>query len=220
MSVAKKQILIGIDEAGRGPLAGPLVAWAVAIEDFFPASFLKTKIKKIKIRDSKKMTAKQREIIYQLLKNSPCFRWGRGIVSEKTIDKINIFQATKLAMRKAVNHLLENWAVADKKNGQSPFYFKNSEILLLIDGNFKIETAFQEKPIIKGDEKNKLIALASIAAKVERDKIMLKWHKKYPQYGFDKHKGYPTKLHLEMLKKFGPCAIHRKTFSPVKRLSY
>jgi ribonuclease HII len=175
----------GLDEAGRGPLAGPVVAGAVIILDY--------KNLRIKsINDSKKLNEKQREEIYEILTNHKDIKWGVGIVSEKVIDKINILQATKLAMKKALKNL----------NADS----------LLIDGNFKINSDVPQKSIIKGDAKVFSIAAASIIAKVTRDRLMQKYHKKYPQYGFDKHKGYGTRAHYACIKKNGPCGIHRKTF--------
>jgi ribonuclease HII len=120
--------------------------------------------------------------------------WGVGSVSEKVIDKINILEATKLAMKKAVEK------INDKK------------AILLIDGNFKINMERKQQPVIRGDEKVLECSMASIIAKVERDRLMEKYHKKYPQYGFDSHKGYGTKKHFEAIKKYGLCDIHRKSF--------
>jgi ribonuclease HII len=185
--------VIGIDEAGRGPLAGPVVAACVFVNS---EKILKNKILK-NINDSKKISEKQREEIYKILINHKDIKWGVGIVSEKIIDKINILQATKLAMEKSFKKI-------------------NADFLLL-DGNFKIHCATEQKSIIKGDQKVFSIAAASIIAKVTRDKLMQKYHKKYPQYGFDKHKGYGTKLHMDNIEKFGPCKIHRKTFYPVNK---
>ena len=202
-----KKVVIGIDEAGRGSLGGPVVACAVMFKS-------KNKIKKeiapkIKnpkfLKDSKKLSPKRREEIFEILRRSPEVEWGIGRVSERVIDKINIFQATKLAMKRAVINLKSKI-----KNQKSKIDF------LLIDGNFGIDLDIPQKSIIKGDEKIFLIKLASIIAKVTRDRAMLRYHKKYPQYRFDKHKGYGTKLHFQMLKKYGPCKIHRKTFRPIK----
>jgi ribonuclease HII len=190
----------GIDEAGRGPLAGPVVAVAVNFQ--FPI-FNKFSIKQFsKINDSKKLTEKQREEIYEVLIKHPQINFGVGIVSEKVIDKINILQATKLAMKKALRNLEK----------------KTKIDYLLIDGNFGLDAGKPEKSIIKGDQKVMSIATASIIAKVTRDRLMGKYHKKFPQYGFKKHKGYGTKAHFSSLEKFGPCKIHRKTFYPVSIL--
>jgi len=183
------KLIAGLDEAGRGPLAGPVVAATVMILDY----------KKIKIKginDSKKLSEKQREYLYKILTKNKNIKWGVGIVSEKVIDKINILQASKLAMRKSTKKLNPDF--------------------LLIDGNFKINSDILQKSIIKGDSKVVSIAMASIIAKVTRDRIMQKYHKKYPKYGFLQHKGYPTKAHFANLRKLGPCKIHRKTFCPEK----
>jgi len=178
----------GLDEAGRGPLAGPVVAAAVVFKENF-------KIKNFSVNDSKKLSEKQRDFFYKILTNHKDIKWGVGIVSEKIIDKINILQATKLAMKQAFKDL-------------------NPDFILL-DGNFSIDCATGQKSIIKGDQKVFSISAASIIAKVTRDRIMEKYHKKYPEYGFLQHKGYPTKAHFASLQKFGPCKIHRKTFYPV-----
>jgi ribonuclease HII len=188
----------GLDEAGRGPLAGPVTAAAVIFNFQFTISnkFLIEQFSKIK--DSKKMTNKQREAAYEFLTNHKDIKWGVGIVSEKIIDKINILEATKLAMKKSFEKL-------------------NPDFLLL-DGNFKIDSKISQKSIIKGDQKVFSISAASIIAKVTRDRIMQKYHKKYPEYNFLKHKGYGTKAHFASLQKFGPCKIHRKSFYPVRSL--
>ena len=188
-------IVVGIDEAGRGPLAGPVVAASATIKN-------KNLFYKKEIRDSKKLTPKKRSEIYDLLIKGSDIKWGIGIVSEKIIDKINILEATKLAMKKSILNL-------EKKNRLKKIDF------LLLDGNFKINVDLTQKSIIGGDDKVFSIAIASIIAKVTRDKIMEKYHEQYPLYGFDRHKGYGTKLHFRMLKKHGPCKIHRKTFKPV-----
>ena len=190
-------VVVGVDEVGRGPLAGPVIACAVAAHAKF-----KVQSAKLKVDDSKKLSAKKREELYRILTAHPAIEWGIGRTSEKVIDKINIFQATKLAMQKAVLAL-------EKKIGQTVEF-------LLIDGNFGIDMAREQKPIIKGDEKVFSCAAASIIAKVQRDKIMIKYHQKYPQYGFDKHKGYGTKQHFEALRNYGTCEIHRKSFNLIK----
>lgn len=204
----KQKVVFGVDEVGRGPLAGPVIAAAITVPQFliFNFKFLNNvKISNYQNRDSKKLSPKQREEIYEALKKDPLVEWGIGKVGEKIIDKINIFQATKLAMQKAVLSL-------EKKIGQQAD-------LLLIDGNFGIGIAREQKSIIKGDEKVLLISLASVVAKVTRDRLMIKMHQKYPQYGFNQHKGYGTKLHIAMLSKHGSCEIHRKTFAPIKNLA-
>src|SRR3989344_2543657 len=191
---------VGIDEAGRGPLAGPVVAGAVI--------FLNYQFKNLSldINDSKKLTAKQREEIYNYFKNNEDVEWGIGIVSEKVIDKINILEATKLAMIKSVKNL-------QKKIGRG-------SLQLIIDGNMKLNVDLPQKSIIKADGKVFSCALASIFAKVTRDKIMQKYHKKYPEYGFDVHKGYGTSYHFKMIQKHGYCKINRKSFEPIKSSIY
>lgn len=179
----------GLDEAGRGPLAGPVVAAAVIISTKLQ---FKTKSLLKEVKDSKKLSPKKREMLYKFLTKEPNIEWGIGRVSENMIDKINILEATKLAMRKAVNNLKIDY--------------------LILDGNFKIDLDIPQKSIKKGDSKVFSIAAASIIAKVTRDRIMKRYHKKYPEYGFDKHKGYATKFHRQVLKKHGPCKIHRMSF--------
>ncbi|MCD6429372.1 ribonuclease HII [bacterium] len=193
--------IIGIDESGRGPLAGPVIAVAVLkIKNY------KLKIKNLGIEDSKKLSPRQRKEIYKVLKKYPQIVWGRGLVTAKVIDKINILEATKLAMRRAVQNL-------EKKLHKK---LPRAKTVLIIDGNQKIGTGFFEIPVVKADETIFLCMCASIVAKVERDRLMEKYHKLFPVYGFDKHKGYPTKLHKKKLKKYGPCLIHRKSFRPLK----
>lgn len=192
------KMVVGLDEAGRGPLAGPVTAAAVTVRQFQIPKELK------RIRDSKKLTLKKREEIYQIITNHSQIDWGIGRVSEKVIDKINILEATKLAMKRAVKNL-------EKKNSAIDF--------LIIDGNFTINTLHKQKAMIKADEKVFSCVAASIIAKVTRDRIMKRYHKKFPQYGFNLHKGYPTRLHRTMLKKYSPCKIHRKSFKPVRLLS-
>jgi len=185
--------IVGIDEAGRGPLAGPVVASAVVIlENNFEN----------RIDDSKKLSSLQRDKAYLEIVSKTVF--GLGIVDEKVIDRINILQATRLAMKDAVTALLN-------KTKSS----LNKKIHLLIDGDIALDFDFPYTSIIKGDSKSKSIASASILAKVTRDKLMDEYDKIYPQYGFIQHKGYPTKGHKLAIKKFGFCNIHRTTFNSV-----
>jgi len=188
----------GIDEAGRGPLAGPVVACALT------ACVKLKRNKNFKLlRDSKKLSASERKRFYNLLTDCSSIEWGIGRVSEKVIDKINIFQATKLAMVRAVRNL-------EKKLGRKADF-------LLLDGNFNIPMQnISQKAIVKADEKVFSCTAASVIAKVSRDRLMVKYHKKYPQYGFDRHKGYGTKQHFAALQEYGPCEIHRKSFAPIK----
>ena len=194
------EVVVGLDEAGRGALAGPVVAAAVFINSKHQAPNSKKSGIFLKgVKDSKKLTQKKREELYQLIVKCPFLEWGIGKVSERVIDKINILEATKLAMKKAI-----------KKLKRKPDY-------LILDGNFKLDLPIPQKSIVKGDEKIFSCAAASIIAKVTRDKIMEKYAKKFPKYGFEKHKGYATKFHLKILKKYGPCKIHRKSFLPLAK---
>ncbi len=189
-------VVVGLDEAGRGPLAGPVVAGAIVFRKNISPRGINGEMFFLKIiKDSKQLSEKRREEMYEILTNHKDITWGVGIVSEKVIDKINILQASKLAMQKAAKNL-------------------GAEFLLL-DGNFKIKSTVPQKSIIKGDQKVFSISAASIIAKVTRDRIMEKMHKKYPNYGFHLHKGYGTALHIKNLIEFGPSKIHRKTFCPV-----
>lgn len=180
--------IIGIDEAGRGPIAGPVVAASVLLKKDYKYSY---------INDSKKLTERQRNIAYEdIMKNAIV---GIGIINNKIIDKVNILEATKLAMLKSI----ENINVIPE--------------IVLIDA-VKINTNYETLSIIKGDQKSISIAAASIIAKVTRDNIMKEYGLKYPLYLFEKHKGYPTKQHKELVEIYGACSIHRKTFAPIKYL--
>ncbi|MCK5784234.1 MAG: ribonuclease HII [Desulfobacterales bacterium] len=180
--------IAGIDEAGRGPLAGPVVSAAVILPDSFAVPG---------ITDSKKLTPKKRDNLYIKIHKS-VIAVGIGIIEPVEIDRINILQASLKSMAIAVQNL----------NPQPDF--------LLIDGTFQIPSDLPQRPIIKGDSLSISIAAASIVAKVTRDRIMVQYHETYPQYDFARHKGYPTKAHKEAIQKFGCCPIHRKTFKGVK----
>lgn len=207
-----------IDEVGRGSLAGSVVAAAVVI---LPRPGLgrrpKPGLGRIiersfpHLRDSKKLSSKRREEVYKTVKEHPAIQWGIGIVSEKVIDKINIYHATRLAMERALKNLIRKLSIQKPNNCKSFVH-------IIIDGTMLLNTNVPQTAIVKGDEKVFSCALASIIAKVTRDRMMLRYHKKYPRYGFDRHKGYGTPLHIEKLKKYGPCAIHRRTFAPLKNL--
>jgi len=180
--------LIGIDEAGRGPLAGPVVAAAVKIKNIVPEFEM--------INDSKKLSEKKRELLYDVIMEN-C-HVGVGVVDPKKIDEINILNATFLAMRRAIEELKESgteWK------------------LVLVDGNHKIrEYEGEQLPVIKGDGKSLAIAAASIIAKVTRDRMMVEQGKEFPVYTFEKHKGYGTKAHREAIIENGPCKYHRMSF--------
>ena len=181
-------IIAGVDEAGRGPLAGPVVSAAVILDPNY---------KLVGLNDSKKLSINQRKALSDEIKtNSKA--WSIGIATVEEIDNLNILGATLLSMKRAIKDLSE---VPEK---------------VIVDGQFTPEIDVPCEAIIQGDAAEESIMAASIIAKVERDMIMVELDKKYPHYGFSKHKGYPTKLHLQTLKEFGPCNDHRQTFKPVK----
>ncbi len=184
----------GIDEAGRGPLAGPVVVGLVLLEK---NSNWDPGIKEIQtIKDSKLLSNKKREDLFDFIKKN--FPVAIGICDNQTIDRLNIRQAVFLAMKKALGQL------------------KEKPDFLLLDGIDELSNcSYKQQSIKNGDRLVFSIAAASIVAKVSRDKIMEKLHGQYPDYGLDRHKGYGTKLHLENIKKFGPCPVHRKTFKPI-----
>ncbi len=175
-------LVAGVDEAGRGPLAGPVVAAAVILPPF-TKPFLKG--------DSKKLSSKEREELYELIKDKS-LAVGTAVVDSTVIDRINIYQATKLAMKRALEDL------------KHPFD-------VVISDYVKLEE-FNCLPLVKGDERSLSCACASVIAKVLRDRIMEKFHEVYPEYEFVKHKGYPTKKHRELIRKFGITDIHRRSF--------
>lgn len=180
----KIHVVAGIDEAGRGPLAGPVVAAAVVLK---PGEAIWG------VNDSKKLSAAKREEVEKEIKEKSLF-WAVGVVGAHDIDKYNILEATKLAMTRAIHQL-----------PVSPGY-------LLLDAVSLPKTGIPQKPIIKGDALSLSIGAASILAKCHRDRMMLLYHEKYPEYGFDKHKGYPTPEHKEKIRMYGYSPIHRKTF--------
>jgi len=192
-------LVAGLDEAGRGPLAGPVVAAAVTlkpemVEKFFAVKELKN------IKDSKLLPEKKREELFEIIKNN-FFEIGVGVCDHETIDRINIYQATFLAMKKAIGAL------------------KTKPDYVMLDGRAPIPNlSLRQENIINGDAFVLSIAAASIIAKVTHDRLIAELAAQYPQYGFLNHKGYGTKEHLEALKKYGPSPIHRKTFGPVKEL--
>lgn len=187
----KVKVIVGVDEAGRGPLCGPVVAAACILPKGYHNEH---------INDSKKLTEKKREIAYQEIIND-ALAYGVGIVDPKRIDEINIYQATKEAMSKAINEI-------------------NVSYDLILTDAMKLENQKVEVvPIIKGDAKAESIAAASIIAKVTRDHMLEEMDKKYPQYGFISHKGYGTKKHIEAIKKFGIIkGFHRETYEPIKSM--
>ena len=180
----------GVDEAGRGPLAGPVVAACVVFPDFRNLPH---------VNDSKQLTAARREELEVEIKNFPGVRWAVGIVDAAEIDRINILQATYAAMRKAI----EGVGRVD---------------IVLVDGNPVPGLPVKSRSVVKGDAKSASIAAASILAKVCRDRMMTDFDLRYPEYGFAGHKGYGTAAHLRALEKYGACEIHRRSFAPVKRI--
>jgi ribonuclease HII len=187
LSKSGYRLIAGVDEAGRGPLAGPVVAGAVILksDDF-----------RSEIDDSKRLSARKREKAYQEILEKAVV--GVGIVGEKIIDEINIYRATIRAMEIAISNL-----------EIPPDY-------VIVDGTVKLPTSCPVKCITRGDSESLSIAAASIIAKVTRDRIMLEYDKVFPQYGFARHKGYPTLLHKRAIKDHGPSSIHRFSFSPLK----
>lgn len=180
--------LAGIDEAGRGPLAGPVVAAACIIPE---GRFLRG------VNDSKQLTPLERDKLYQKITADETIIWAVGIVDHQTIDLINIYQATVVAMKMAIDGL------------------KVDPDLLLVDGMNLSHRDLPALKIIDGDCLSQSIAAASVLAKVTRDRIMEEQHQLFPQYAFDKHKGYGTPAHLKALREHGPCPIHRRSFQPV-----
>lgn len=182
------EYIIGLDEAGRGPMAGELVVAGVVLP---PRHY------NPEINDSKKLTPKKREYLYDLITENALF-YNIEIISVEDVDRLNVYQASRLGMEKCIEVLFQNkmFALTDAM----PINYDDHEA------------------IIKGDSKSISIAAASILAKVTRDRLMEDYALQYPEYGFDKHKGYVTKMHKEALEKYGPCPIHRKSFGPVAKV--
>lgn len=182
----EKKLVCGIDEAGRGPLAGPVVVAAVIMPE---DSFIEG------VNDSKKVSEKKREKLYDEITEN-AIAWSVGIIDQNEIDKINILNATKKGLTTALTEL------------------KEKPDIILVDALTKIDTlGIPYESIIKGDAKSYSIAAASIIAKVTRDRIMRQWDEIYPQYGFINHKGYGTKAHIDAIKQYGLCPLHRKSFT-------
>lgn len=188
-------LVCGVDEAGRGPLAGPVVAAAVILDPARPIDGL---------NDSKRLSARRREFLAEQIRRS-ALAWAVAAASVEEIDRINILQASLLAMQRAVTALVDRHRLLP--------------VEVLVDGNRCPELAYPVSAIIGGDGKIAAIAAASILAKTVRDDGMLELHAAYPQYGFDRHMGYPTALHLQALAEHGASPHHRRSFGPVARLS-
>ena len=184
------EVICGVDEAGRGPLAGPVFAAAVILDPAKPI---------IGLRDSKKLSPTRRDELALIIQRD-ALSWSIAQCSAAEIDALNILQATMLAMRRAI----EGLSVAPT--------------LALIDGNRCPVTTIRTEAIVKGDDKVIEISAASILAKTARDALLLEMHARYPQYGFDQHKGYPTALHLARLREYGVTPEHRRSYAPVREL--
>lgn len=183
-------LVCGVDEAGRGPLAGPVYAAAVILDPARPIAGLK---------DSKQLSAARRERLAEAIKAN-ALAWAIAAADEEEIDRLNILHASMLAMRRAVLALAPAAEAA------------------LIDGNRCPDLPIPARAIVKGDALEPAISAASILAKTERDKVLRELADRYPVYGFDRHAGYPTAAHLAALERYGPCPAHRKTFGPVQRI--
>lgn len=183
--------IAGVDEAGRGPLAGPVVAGAVILDPRRPITGL---------ADSKQLSAARREALADRI-TERASAWGVAVVEPEQIDRLNILQATFLAMRRALEQL------------------DVDPVLVRIDGNRAPELPWPVQTVVGGDRLDRAISAASILAKVHRDALMLELHARWPQYGFDRHKGYPTPAHLAALAEHGPCPAHRRSYRPVHQAS-
>lgn len=192
------RFIVGIDEAGRGPLAGPVSAAAVILPEGYSHDLLD---------DSKKLTEKKRESIYEDLMNDDEILWGLSFAEPKEIDEINILKATHAAMGRAVDDLLKKISI------------DRDSVYCLIDGLPVKGFSYASEGIVKGDGKSLSIAAASIIAKVSRDRKMVEYGEQYPEYGFERHKGYGTKAHMEALHAHGVTPIHRQSFAPVAQLT-
>jgi ribonuclease HII len=187
-------IIIGVDEAGRGPLAGPVVAGAVAL---FVGQIIDG------LACSKTLSAKKRELLFPVIQNS-VRAWAIAECSAQEIDRYNILQASLLAMHRAVSQVVERLSVSAQ------------QVHVLVDGNRLPRWPYAATAIVKGDTKEPCISAASILAKVHRDALCQTMHQSFPTYGFDKHMGYPTPQHVAKLMEHGPCAQHRLTYAPVR----
>jgi len=195
--------LVGIDEVGRGPLAGPVTVAAVALPRNFKLRILNFKLP---LRDSKKLTENQRELWYQYIRTHPQIKFAMASVYPKTIDKINITQAANRAATRAAQRLIEKGQIKKCK--------------IILDGGLHVNPMKIDgrpldvgaRTIIRGDEKFTPIKLASIVAKVKRDRLLARYHKKFPKYRLNEHKGYGTKIHMAAIKRYGPSILHRLTF--------
>lgn len=191
----ESQEIFGIDEAGLGPLAGPLVVAACCIEHRELSDELL-----ININDSKKLSRKKREYLFEILANTPNIKCGISVIDNETIDEAGLSNAWRMGV---VSSLI-----------------KFNPKICIIDGKRRVEIpGCKVIPVVDGDQKSYTIAAASIIAKVTRDRIMMEIHEEFPEYGFDHHVGYGTRMHLDNLRRFGPCEYHRQSYVPIKNLS-
>src|SRR3989344_1026002 len=191
----KKYLMVGIDEAGRGSLAGPLVVAAVSVKDPRLVYQLARPNPKLgELRDSKRLSSKKRELWYEYLTRHPNIRLATSFIYPKAIDRINVHQAAQLGVRRVLKKIREG------------------RVKVFLDGNLFAPKDYIQETIIRGDTWHPLIMAASIIAKVSRDRIMLRFDKKYPLYSFKRHKGYGTDLHRFLVKRYGPSEIHRVSF--------
>lgn len=188
------QRICGVDEAGRGPLAGPVVASACILPD----AVFKEPLLLRHLDDSKKLLPEMREQLFQVLSLLPDLFFGIGIVDHREIDALNIFQATLLAMKRAIKKLI------------------HKPCLILVDGKHAPKQKIPVRTVVKGDQLSLSVAAASVIAKVTRDRMMEAYDERWPGYGFKKHKGYATEEHLNALERLGPSPIHRNSFAPVR----
>ena len=207
---AAGDVVMGIDEAGRGPLVGGVYAAAVTVplvraEELFQGPWAG-------VNDSKKLTERRREALAEVIKSTPACVWCIASASPEEIDRLNILRATHLAMRRAALGVAE-------KIGASEGEGAKGTLSILVDGLPVPTLPFPSRNIVKGDAKSLFIAAASILAKTARDADCLRLEALYPGYGFAKHKGYPTPAHLEALKRLGPCPEHRRSFGPVSQMT-
>lgn len=187
---------IGVDEVGRGPIAGPVLSCAVQVDPkvYFSSDYSS-------VYDSKGLTPRVRREIYEKAIRDPRIKYSIELLDHEVIDEINIYQATVRSMQKAIEKL-----------------YISKSVIILTDGLSLVFEGESTVKVIKGDQKSFVIALASIIAKESRDKLMVEYSQVFPQYGFESHKGYPTKKHKNALLEHGPCKIHRKSFAPVKEM--
>jgi len=188
--------VVGVDEAGRGPLAGPVVAAAVCFPNAWQHEGLDHKLRGL--NDSKQLTEDQRQHYFEMITGHPGIRCAVAVVEAEAIDQINILQATHRAMNLALDQLQP-----------APQH-------VLVDGLRVKSMRFPQTPLIKGDARSYSIAAASVLAKVTRDRMMIEFDRQHPGYGFAEHKGYPTPQHFEALARLGPCPIHRQSFAPLR----